>query len=138
MIKWVGALLSSCLILISSHRLFQLLGWGRIGGSKQGILEEHDFRPYSPYGEKELMTHRLYRLSWAQVSSITSINDSFSFKKNPGPMTCNVIVFFKSHCHFRGWAIIFCGEWGTMSKYITKISSSREAFEQNNDSSVSV
>ena len=34
---------------------FQLLGWGRIGGSKQGILEEHDFRPYSPYGEKELM-----------------------------------------------------------------------------------
>ena len=34
---------------------FQLLGRGRIGGSKQGILKEHDFRPYSPYGEKELM-----------------------------------------------------------------------------------
>ena len=32
---------------------FQLLGWGRIGGSKQGILEEHDFRPYSQYGEKK-------------------------------------------------------------------------------------
>ena len=34
---------------------FQLLGWSRIGGSKQGILEEHDFRPYSQDGEKELM-----------------------------------------------------------------------------------
>ena len=34
---------------------FQLLGRGRIGGSKQGILEEHDFQPYSPHREKELM-----------------------------------------------------------------------------------
>ena len=31
--------------------------WAEAGlaAGKQGILEEHDFRPYSPYGEKELM-----------------------------------------------------------------------------------
>ena len=34
---------------------FQILGCSKIDGSKQGILEEHDFQPYSPYGEKELM-----------------------------------------------------------------------------------
>ena len=26
-----------------------------LAAAKQGILEEHDFWPYSPYGEKELM-----------------------------------------------------------------------------------
>ena len=31
------------------------LNWGRTGGRKQGILEEHNFRPYSPYQVNELM-----------------------------------------------------------------------------------
>ena len=51
---------------------FQLLGRGRIGGSKQGILEEHDFRPYSPYREKELMMMMMMVMMNINTSEIAS------------------------------------------------------------------
>ena len=63
-----------------------------------------------------MMTHRLYRLSFAQVGSISSINDSFSFKKsclgNVGPITCNVIVFLKVIVILEDGPLYFVGSEG--------------------------
>ena len=83
---------------------FQLLGWGRTGSSKQGILEEHDFRPYSPYGEKELMMKKielnykclLLENTWHsyQIFSLEKVINFFSQK-------CFELSLLRIACHPR-------------------------------------
>ena len=62
---------------------FQLLGCGRIGANKQGILEEHDFWPYSPYGGKELMTTDWFaKFQYQKTSEIKESESLHNFNRH--------------------------------------------------------